>query len=98
MLGAVTTTDPDLGELFERVPVGWSRVRVAGRRWAVTRSLHAGGRSESLYAEELGGGDVVSANLYRTSTAPALRPCEMPAAKVLDFLTGLVPDDDDPRP
>ena len=30
--------------------------------------------------------DVVSANVYRTSTGDVLRPCEMPAQKVLAFL------------
>jgi len=98
MLGAVAADDPDPGMLFDRLPVGWSRVRVAGRRYAVTRALRGGGRSESVYAEELGGGDVISANLYGTAAGAALRPCEMPAEKVLSFLADLVPDDDDPRP
>lgn len=44
----------------------------------------------AVYAEELGGRDVVSANLYLTGDRPQLRPCEMPAEKVLDFLTRLV--------
>lgn len=40
----------------------------------------------SVYAEELGGSDVISTNVYLTSSAEELRPCEMPAQKVLDFL------------
>ena len=49
------------------------------------------GRVEKVYAEELGGTGVVSANLYlpRAAADPSdeqLRPCEMPAADVLDFL------------
>jgi peptide-methionine (S)-S-oxide reductase len=40
----------------------------------------------SLYAEALDGSDVVSTNAYLTTAAEELRPCEMPAAKVLDFL------------
>lgn len=75
----------ELAALFERVPLGWSEVTWAGRRYGVTRSVHAGGRSLKVYAEQLGGPDVVSANLY-LSGAEELRPCEMPAAKVLAFL------------
>ena len=63
----------------------------AGRRWSLTRTIRAGGRSESVYAEALDGSDVVSANLYRLDDGDALRPCEMPAEKVLDFLRGSVP-------
>ena len=41
-----------------------------------------------MYAEELGGPDVVSANVYRTRGGDVLKPCEMPAATVLAFLHG----------
>lgn len=76
----------DLDALVARIPAGWSVRTHGGRRWGVTRSVHAGGRSQSVYAEELGGPDVVSTNVYRTSTGPVLKPCEMPAEKVLAFL------------
>lgn len=56
-----------------------------GRRYGVTRSVLVGGRIQKLYAEQLGGTDVVSANLY---AGDELRPCEMPAAKVLAFVAG----------
>ena len=29
---------------------------------------------------------MISANVYRTGSGEVLKPCEMPAAKVLDFL------------
>ncbi len=84
----------DLGRLVDALPEGWSEVAYAGRRYGLTTIVHAGGRSLSVYAEELGGTDVVSANVYRTAAGDVLRPCEMPAAKVLDFLVGatVVPD------
>jgi hypothetical protein len=83
----------DYAALFGRVPVGWSEVVYAGRRYGVTRSLTAEGRAMAVYAEELGGRDVVSANLYLTAEGPQLRPCEMPATKVLEFLVGFEPVD-----
>jgi hypothetical protein len=73
-------------DLLARVPEGWSEASYDGRRYGVTKTLRAGGRSVSVYAEELGGTDVVSANLYLADAGEAFRPCEMPAAKVLDFL------------
>jgi peptide-methionine (S)-S-oxide reductase len=85
--------DSDVVALFDRVPEGWSEVRYAGKRYGLTRSIAAHGRAVTLYAEELGGRDVVSANLYLTSTGPELRACEMPAAKVVDFLAGFEPID-----
>ena len=85
-------TEPaDYPALFARVPLGWSQVFYAGRRYGVTRSGAAGGRKFAVYAEELGGRDVISANLYLTADGAQLKPCEMPAAKVVDFLAGLEP-------
>src|SRR3954453_14647104 len=81
----------DLAALFARVPEGWSQVDYDGRRWGVPRTVHGDGRSESILAEELGGTDLVSANLYRLTDNAVLKPCEMASEKVLDFLEGLVP-------
>ena len=87
-----TPADPlDLAALLERVPEGWTSVTCHGRRYGLSRTTRAGGRSVSVYAEELGGPDVVSTNVYRTTTADLLRPCEMPAAKVLAFLRAWSP-------
>ena len=83
----------DVSALFARVPEGWSVVEYDGRRYGVTRTVHAGGRSESVLAEELGGADMVSANLYRLDGEDVLKPCEMPAGKVLAFLEGSLPAD-----
>lgn len=78
----------DIGALFARVPVGWSARAYHGRRYGVTRMVTAGGRIQKIFAEELGGTDVVSANLYLGNR---FRPCEMPAEKVLSFLTRSTP-------
>ncbi|NHC24591.1 peptide methionine sulfoxide reductase [Nocardioides sp. IC4_145] len=80
--------DAGLVALFDRLPEGWSAVTYAGRRWGVTRVVRVGGREQSVYAEELGGTDVVSANLYLAASGPLLKPCEMPADVVLEFLAG----------
>ena len=79
----------DVAALFDRLPVGWSLVSYAGRRYGATKTVEVGGRSLKVYAEELGGTDTISANLYLTSHDAAFRPCEMPAEKVTKFLTGL---------
>ena len=81
----------DVSDLFARLPEGWSVVEYDGRRYAATRTVHGDGRSESILAEELGGRDQISANLYRVDGEDVLKPCEMPAEKVLGFLEGLAP-------
>lgn len=40
-------------------------------------------------AEELGGDDYISLNLYLPRSGALLRPCEMPEQKVIDFVLGL---------
>jgi hypothetical protein len=87
-----STVEPEeLHALVDRVPAGWTEVGYAGRTWALTRSDHAGGGTTTLYAEELGGTSAVSANVWHTSAGDVLRPCEMPARVVLDFLRGWTP-------
>ncbi len=81
-------SEPGLAELVAGVPDGWSVATYDGRRYAVTKTVRAGGRAVSVYAEELGGTDVVSTNVYLPDAGPELRPCEMPAATVLAFLRG----------
>lgn len=83
----------DLSGLVDALPEGWSEVTYAGRRYGLTKITHAGGRSLSVYAEQLGGADVISANVYRTTSGAVLKPCEMPAATVLDFLRGAAATD-----
>ncbi len=61
-----------------------------GTRYIATKSSAAGGRSQSLIAEELGGTDYISANLYWLDP-PHLKPCEMPAEKVISFVMDIVP-------
>lgn len=82
---------PELGALVDALPEGWSEVAYGGRRYGLTKITRAGGRSSSVHAEELGGADVVSANVYRTAAGDVLKPCEMPAAKVLGFLAAARP-------
>ena len=55
----------------------------------MSKSLFAGGRSIKLVANELGGTDYISLNLYLTRQGPQLFPCEMPIAKVITFLSDL---------
>lgn len=82
------TPTPDISALFTRIAVGWSVRDYDGRRYGVTRTVSAGGRIQKIFAEELGGTDIISANLYLEDR---FRPCEMPAAKVLSFLTHSTP-------
>ncbi|HEX4430723.1 MAG TPA: peptide methionine sulfoxide reductase [Frankiaceae bacterium] len=90
------SSEDDYAALFDRVPVGWSEVRYKGRRYGLTRSVAAAGRAMAVYAEELGGRDIVSANLYLTAGGSELRACEMPSAKVIDFLAGFEPVEQTP--
>ena len=78
---------------LEQIPRGYSQGLFEGRRWGTTLTEAANGRRFKLFAEELGGTDFVRCNLYLTGDGtPQLKPCEMPAAKVVDFVLGYEPD------
>lgn len=74
------------------LPEGTFTGTAQGRRYIVTKSLHAGGRAVKLVAEERGGSDYISLNWYALRDRDLLKPCEMPVAKVTDFVLGLRPD------
>lgn len=78
---------------FDRLPIGGYGGTFDGKRYRVTKASMATGRSQKLEAEELGGSDYISFNLYRLAGGQALlKPCEMEAEKVIAFVLGLSVD------
>lgn len=78
--------DRDLDALVGKIPEGWSRVRVAGQTWGVTRTTRANGMVVSVSAERLSDAQQIGANIWITTDGPVLRPCEVPADAVVGFL------------
>ena len=77
---------------LDQIPTGTSYGTFEGRRYVATKSVCCRGKSQKLVAEELGGTDYISLNLYTPGSGPKLRPCEMSVAKVTAFVTGFTPD------
>ncbi|WP_226689297.1 hypothetical protein [Ruegeria arenilitoris] len=78
---------------FFALPEGTFTGYANGRHYVVSRSVFGAGRFLKLVAHQLGGPDYISMNLYLTRQSGALlRPCEMPADKVVSFVTALIPD------
>lgn len=77
---------------FDALPLGTFQGSAEDRRYIVTRSDFSNGAAQKLIAEELGGPDYISLNLYRLASGARLKPCEMPEAKVVDFVRALRPD------
>lgn len=76
-----------------RIPGGYSEGIFAGRRYGVTLRRSDDGKRISLFAQELGGRDVVSFNLYHLSSGEAaLKQCEMSDRKVAAFVVGFNKD------
>jgi hypothetical protein len=87
------SADPAFLAAFEALPLGGYGGTFEGRRYRVTKSTYSSGRSQKLEAEELGGNDRISLNLYRLADGTALlKPCEMPEDKVVSFVLGVVAD------
>lgn len=78
---------------FDALPFGGYGATYDGRRYRVVKAQVGSARSQKLEAEELGGKDYISLNLYRLSSGHTLlKPCEMPEAKVRAFVLGVTPD------
>nr|WP_245206540.1 MULTISPECIES: hypothetical protein [unclassified Rhizobium] len=93
MNGTSTTATPDFQRALAAFPAGYVEGHLNGRRWGSTVKRSDDGSRVWLFAEELGGGEIVSFNLYLLSSdRPMLRPCEMASEKVTEFVIAFVPD------
>jgi hypothetical protein len=86
----------DVAAHLDAIPIGAGTGHYNNRRYLVTRSLFAAGKSQKLVAQELGGPDYISLNFYALKNGPRLYPCEMLAEKVISFLRGYRPDPKEP--
>ena len=76
----------DFLQAFDALPTGTFTGTSQGHRYLVTRQDSSDGGSQKLVAEELGGPDYVSFNLYRLTSGIRLRPCELPEKKAVEFV------------
>ena len=80
----------DFEAALAALPEGYSAGIYEERRYGVSFRRSDDGRRNSLFARELAGTDIVSFNLYRLGSGnPSLKPCEMSAEKVRDFVLGV---------
>jgi hypothetical protein len=87
------STLADFVAAFDALPTGGYGGSYGGRRYRISKSVMASGRSQKLEAEELGGNDYISFNLYRLASGQALlKPCEMAEDKVVAFVMGVLVD------
>ncbi|MBY5592374.1 hypothetical protein HFO49_34005 [Rhizobium leguminosarum] len=89
-------TPPSHQATFEdalaKLPDGYVDGYFGDRSWGVTVKRSQDGKRIWLYGEELGGTDIVSFNLYRLAgPGSTLKPCEMSAAMVIEFVLGFEP-------
>jgi len=82
----------DFVQALDHLPSGTVTGHFQNRRYVTTKSIFNDGKSVKLVAEELGGRDYVSLNLYLLGSGPRLYPCEMSTAKVQAFVLGFHPE------
>lgn len=68
------------------LPNGANDVRYLGKRYLLRKETLLDGKLLKVYAEELGGNDIVSGNYYPTIKNGMLKPCEISDKKVIDFV------------
>ncbi len=84
------SVEPAFIAAFDALPVGGYGGTYHGKRYRITKRQMSNGRSQNLEAEELGGPDYVSFNLFRLASGQVLlKPCEMAEDKVVGFVLGV---------
>jgi len=71
---------------LQELPDGANDVLYNAKRYLLRKETLLDGKLIKIYAEELGGNDIVSGNYYPTIKEGTLKPCEMSDAKVIDFV------------
>ncbi len=65
---------------------GTSRAIFENRLYIVTKTIFNMGQSFKFFAQEAGGSDYVSLNVYQTKERTYIKPCEQPLLKSQIFL------------
>jgi hypothetical protein len=68
------------------LPNGANDVTYLNKRYLLRKETLLEGKLLKVYAEELGGNEVVSGNYYPSMKGGMLKPCEMSDKKVIDFV------------
>ena len=68
------------------LPNGANDVTYLEKRYLLRKETLLNNKLLKIYAEELGGNDIVSGNYYPTMKNGMLKPCEMSDKKVIDFV------------
>jgi len=68
------------------LPNGATDLFYNNRRYLLRKETLLDGKLIKIYAEELGGNDIVSGNYYPTMKGGMLKPCEMSDEKVIEFI------------
>ncbi|MDM5271249.1 hypothetical protein PGH07_03585 [Sulfurovum sp. zt1-1] len=68
------------------LPNGANDIFYKNKRYLLRKETLLEGKLIKVYAEELGGNDIVSGNYYPTMKGGMLKPCEMSDKKVIDFV------------
>ena len=77
---------------FRALPRGSSKGVYEGRKYSLTVTYGSDDRQAWLYGEELGGNNHISCNIYfLKGDNTRLKPCEMPAEKVINFVLRFKP-------
>jgi hypothetical protein len=75
---------------IEKIPEGYSKGSYNGSTYGITKTIFNNGNSFKIYGEELAGNDFISLNYYITKDKDLIKPCEMPAQKVVHFLKNVL--------
>jgi hypothetical protein len=68
------------------LPNGANDIRYLEKRYLLRKETLLKGKLLKIYAEELGGNNIVSGNYYPSIKGGVLKPCEMSDQKVIDFV------------
>ncbi|HHD75535.1 MAG TPA: peptide methionine sulfoxide reductase [Campylobacterales bacterium] len=76
----------DFHKRLQALSNGANYVKYHDKRYLLRKETLLHGKLIKVYAEELGGNDIVSGNYYTTIKDGLLKPCEMSDKKVIDFV------------
>lgn len=81
--------ESDFFQKVEMLKNGTLEVIFEHKKYLLSKQTSQDSKRITVYADEVGGTDFISFNMYKLKSGWTLKPCEMPVEKVTKFIIGL---------
>ena len=88
-MSCIPASDSNFYKKVVKIQDGSTNVEYQNKKYILSKQTLQSGKIVKIFADEAGGKDFISFNMYKLKTGWELKPCEMPVDKVVNFMEEL---------